>query len=149
MITVGSVSRDEAAGRFAFLAERYPGRRRAIKEFTHRDPDFVFWIYPDGRLYNARDAHAKNVPRGYEYILDDEPDYGGFLRGRLASAFGHQLIVVYCREEALAVAGKSLSQFVRGLAQIPVRVQEEALVISDNGDLYGTVADVRAQEQAG
>ena len=34
----------------------------------------------DGRLHDARDAHARNVPKGHEYILDDEPDYGGFLR---------------------------------------------------------------------
>jgi hypothetical protein len=52
------------------------------KELTHSQPDLVFWIYPDGRLHDARDVHAHNVPRGYEYILDDEPDYGGFLRGR-------------------------------------------------------------------
>ena len=145
MITVGSVTREEAAERFPFLAEKYPGRRREIKEFTHRDPDFVFWIYPDGRLHNARDAHAKNVPRGFEHILKDEPDYGGFLRGRLASLLDQQLIVVYCREEALASAGVKLTQFLLGLSQIPVLVRDETLVISDNGDLYGTVADLKAR----
>ena len=85
MITVGSVTRDAAAQRFPFLALKYSGRRAAIKEFTHRDPDFVYWIYPDGRLHDARDSHAKNEPRGYEHIVNDEPDYGGFLRGRVAS----------------------------------------------------------------
>lgn len=142
MITVGSVTRDEAAALFPFLAGKYLGRRREIKEFTHRDPDFVFWIYPDGRLHNAREAHAKNVPRGFEHILKDEPDYGGFLRGRLASLLGQQLIVVYCREEALAGAG-DMTQFVKGLSQIPLQVRDETLVISDNGDLYGTVADLK------
>jgi DNA repair photolyase len=83
VITVGSVSRDRAAESFEFLAPRFRGRRNAIKELTHAQPDFVFWIYPDGRLHDARDAHARNVPRGYEHILDDEPDYGGFLRGRI------------------------------------------------------------------
>lgn len=148
MITVGSVSRETAAERFPFLAERYSGRRRAIKEFTHRDPDFVFWIYPDGKLFNARDSHARNIPRGYEYIVDDEPDYGGFLRGRVASLFEEQLVVVYCREEALVTSKAALSQFLRGFAQLPVWVREDALVISDNGDLYGTLADVTAREQA-
>ena len=85
MITVGSVTRAEAAETFAFLAERFSGRRNAIKELTHLQPDFVFWIYPDGRLHDARDAHARNVPKGYEHIVHDEPDYGGFLRGRVVT----------------------------------------------------------------
>lgn len=83
MITLGSVSRDLAAERFGFLADRYRGRRAAIKEFTHAAPEFVFWIFPDGTLFDAKDAHRRNMPRGFESILDDEPDYGGFLRGRL------------------------------------------------------------------
>jgi hypothetical protein len=57
MITVGSVTRDVAAKRFTFLAATVSGRRKAIKEFTHRDPDYVFWIYPDGRLHDARRSH--------------------------------------------------------------------------------------------
>src|SRR5688572_15528987 len=105
MVTVGSVTREEAAARFPFLAERYPGRRAAIREFTHRDPDYVFWVWPDGRLADARGSHRRNPPRGYEHILDDEPDYGGFLRGRVASLLDDQLIVVYCRPEALTAPG--------------------------------------------
>lgn len=142
MITVGSVTREAAAQRFPFLASTYSGRRRAIKEFTHRDPDFVFWIFPDGRLYDARRSHRDNVPRGFEHILDDEPDYGGFLRGRVATQGTDQLVVVYCRAEALATAGDRLDQFLRGIAQLPIPLQDEALVVSDNADLYGTIADL-------
>lgn len=142
MITVGSVSREDAARRFPFLAPAVSGRRKAIKEFTHRDPDFVFWIYPDGRLHDARRSHRDNLPRGYESIVDDEPDYGGFLRGRLASFGENQLVVVYCRKEALAVAGDKLDQFLAGLSKLPVPVLDEALVVSDNGDIYGTVTDL-------
>src|SRR5262245_11820149 len=142
MLTVGSVSREGAAARFPFLAAKVPGRRAAIQEFTHRDPDFVFWIHPDGRLHDARRSHRDNVPRGYESILDDEPDYGGFLRGRVASLGGDQLVVVYCRTEALASPGEKLDQFLRGLARLPVPLQDSALVVSDNGDIYGTGADL-------
>lgn len=146
MITVGSVSRDQAAEAFAFLEPRFRGRRNAIKELTHAQPDFVFWIYPDGALHDARDAHARHVPRGYEHILDDQPDYGGFLRGRIVTLRGRQLIVVYCRPAALAAPGPALAQFLRGLAAVPVPVAEDALVISDNADLYGTVADLTARQ---
>jgi hypothetical protein len=145
MLTVGSVSREEAARIFAFLSARFRGRRAAIKEFTHRDPDFVFWIFPDGRLHDARDAHRSNVPRGYEHIVDDAPDYGGFLRGRLAAADGQELVVVYCRSEALATAGPAVTQLLAGLRQLPVPLSDSALVISDNGDLYGTIADLQSR----
>ena len=142
MLTVGSISRDAAAARFPFLAAKVAGRRSQIKEFTHRNPDFVFWVYPDGRLYDAKASHRDKVPRGHEAILDDEPDYGGFLRGRVASQGHDQLVVVYCRPEALAVRGEKLDQLLRGLAALPVPLKDEALVVSDNADIYGTVADL-------
>lgn len=144
MITVGSVPRELAAERFEFLADRYRGRRNAIKEFTHAAPEFVFWIYPDGALFDAKDAHRRNVPRGYQHILDDEPDYGGFLRGRLARSIdGFQLVVVYCRAEALAEPGHSLNQLLTGMRGLPLPLDEDALVVSDNADIYGTVEDLR------
>lgn len=146
MITIGSVSRDLAAERFEFLADRYRGRRTAIKEFTHAAPEFVFWVFPDGTLFDAKDAHRRNVPRGFEHILDDEPDYGGFLRGRLVrSVDGFQLVVVYCRAEALAVSGRPLSQLLEGLGQLPMPLDSDALVISDNADIYGTLDDLRSR----
>lgn len=149
MITVGSVSREIAAGRFDFLAERFKGRRSAIKDFTHTAPDYVFWIFPEGRLFDAKDAHRKNVPRGYEHILDDEPDYGGFLRGRIVrSVDGFQLVVVYCRPEALTEAGPPLRQLLAGLEQLPIPLDHEALVVSDNADIYGTVLDLRRRWNA-
>jgi hypothetical protein len=142
MITVGSISRETATESFPFLAAHYPGRRNAIRELTHCDPEFVFWIYPDGRLHDARRSHWDNVPKGYEHILQDEPDYCGFLRGRIVRLNGRQLIVVYCRPEVLAEAGASVQQFLNGQEQMPVPIDDDALVVSDNGDIYGTVADI-------
>jgi len=140
------VSRTRAAELFDFLAPRFGGRRNAIKELTHAQPDFVFWIYPDGRLHDARDAHARNVPRGYEHILDDEPDYGGFLRGRIVTFRGRQLVVVYCRPAALATPGPALTQLMRGLRAVPVPLADTALVISDNADVYGILADLTSRQ---
>lgn len=147
MITVGSVPRERATERFVFLAEHCRGRRNAIKAFTHAAPEFVFWIYPDGTLFDAKDSHRENVPRGYQHVLDDEPDYGGFLRGRLVrSVDGFQLVAVYCRAEALATAGPPLSQLLKGLRRLPIPLDHDALVISDNADIYGTVEDLLVRE---
>jgi hypothetical protein len=142
MITIGSITREAGAEKFPFLAEHYSGRRNAIRDLTHRDPEFVFWIHPDGRLHDARQSHRDNVPKGFEHILEDEPDYVRFLRDRVVRLDEQQLIVVYCRSEALAAAGPAVEQFIQGLDQIPIPVDEEALVISDNADIYGTVADL-------
>ena len=145
VITVGSVSREEAARKFYFLQENIDGRRKAINELTHKDPDFVFWIYPDGRLFDAKDAHIRNYPKGHRWILDDEPDYGGFLRGRVATSINGQVIVVYCRPEALAYDVAKIGQFLDGIGQLPVPIAEDALVISDNGDVYGTLNDMESR----
>lgn len=142
MITTGSIERQEAAQTFEFLSKQYRGRRKAIKAFTHMAPDYVFWIYPDGTLFDAKDAHRKNVPPGHEDILNDEPEYGGFLRGRVASNFGPQIVVVYCEPMALATNRIKMAQLLNGLSQLPIPLSELALVISDNGDLYGTLKDV-------
>lgn len=142
MITVGSVSREVATERFPFLATHYSGRRNAIRDLTHCDPEFVFWIFPDGRLHDAKRSHRDNVPKGFEHILRDEPDYGGFLRGRVVRLSGHQLVVVYCRSEALAKAGPAVEQLTCALENLPIPLDDEALVISDNADLYGTMTDL-------
>ena len=142
MINSGSVSRSEATDRFEVLAEKVRGRRRALNEFTHTDPDFVFWIYPDGRIFDAKDAHIRNYPKGHAHILKDKPEYGGFLRGRVATKLEHQLIVVYCREDALHSDPARMAQFLKGITRIPVPLDPEALVVSDNADLYGTLMDI-------
>lgn len=90
MITMGSRSRQAAASRSPFLAERSRGRSRALKEFRHLVPDFVFWASPEAALMAIVDSHRRNPPWKHEHILDDEPDYGGLLWGRVAtSAEGH------------------------------------------------------------
>jgi hypothetical protein len=145
VITLGSISRDTASSRFSFLAPRARGRRTSLREFTHRDPELVFWIDPSGRLLDAKRSHRANPPRGFEHIVDDEPDYGGFLRGRVARSDEHQLVVVYCRSNALEAAGPAVEQLLTGIDAAPIPVEEDALVISDNADIYGTVADLRAR----
>ena len=142
MITVGSVSRDAAAALFPFLAENFRARRTTIRALTHGFPEFVFWIYPDGTLHDAKDSHRSHPPPGYEHILKDEPNYCGFLRGRIVRQAGQQLVVVYCRETSLATSGPAVDQLISGLEQVPLPVDNDALVISDNADIFGTVEDL-------
>jgi len=60
MITVGSISREEAAAKFFFLQENVRGRWRAINELTHKDPDFVFWISPGWQALRRQErAHPE------------------------------------------------------------------------------------------
>jgi len=35
-----------------------------------------------------------------------------------------------------------LTQFLSGVGELPVAVRDDALVISDNGDIYGTLNDL-------
>ena len=99
--TTGSISRDDAAVNPPFLSDRYSGRRTEIRRITHTDPELVFWISPEGNFIDARGAHLKNPPPGFDHILHDEPDYGGFLRGRVADYADQQFIAVYTRQGAL------------------------------------------------
>ncbi len=147
MITIGSIKRETAQVDFPFLAKKFKGRRKELKNFTPLNPDFVFWIFPDGNLFDAKDAHRKNYPTGYKHILDDEPDYGGFLRGRIASNYGPQLIIVYCRSEALIEKGEKLQQLLEGMSEIPIPILGDTLVISDNGDIYGTLDDLCKRQE--
>lgn len=62
---------------------------------------------------------------------------------------GHQLVVVYCRPEALATATPSLRQLLTGLDQMPMPIDDSALVVSDNADIYGTVADLWERTYSG
>jgi len=105
----------------------------------------VFWIYPDGELHDAKDAHKKNVPKGYQHILKDEPEYGGFLRGRLASNQGDPIIVVYCRPDALSDDLLKIEQLLDGISQLPLPVASDTLIVSDNADIYGTILDLQAR----
>jgi hypothetical protein len=145
MITVGSVSRDKAARLFPFLAPDARDRRAALREFAHRDPELVFWVSPDGDLGDARHSPLQNPPRNFARTLGDEPDYGGFLRGRVVRSEGHQLVIVHCRPEALEADGPQVKQLLTGLTRAPVPIDEGALVISDNTDIYGTIGDLRAR----
>ena len=55
---------------------------------------------------------------------------------------GHPLIVVYCREDALFSDSGRMAQFLKGITHLPIPLDPDALVVSDNADLYGTCDDI-------
>jgi len=61
----------------------------------------------------------------------------------VASNYGPQIVVVYCRAEALAHDKDKMNQFLIGYEQLPIPIKDSVLVVSDNGDIYGTVKDIR------
>jgi hypothetical protein len=50
--------------------------------------------------------------------------------------------VVYCRAELLIKDRATVNQLLSGLSHMPVPIDNTTLVISDNGDIYGTVSDL-------
>ena len=75
MITVGSVSRDQAAEAFAFLAPRFRGRRTAIKELTHAQPDSINQPPQDGCERNPGGLLAGTSPQWVYVNRDPSPQY--------------------------------------------------------------------------
>lgn len=145
MISVGSLSRERIAESSPFLAPKFRGRRNAIKELTHVRPDSSFGSIPMA-VFTTPETHTPATCRGHEHLVDDKPDYGGFLRGRIVASRGRQLVVVYCRPAALAVPGPALTQFLRGIDGVPVPLAGDTIVISDNADLYDTLADLAERQ---
>jgi len=45
----------------------------------------------------------------------------------------------------LAYDPDRIGQFLDGISQLPVPLAADALVISDNGDIYGTIKDMEAR----
>ena len=50
--------------------------------------------------------------------------------------------MVYCRPELLASNEDAVRQLLTGLSQMPIPIDDDALVVSDNADIYGTVRDL-------
>ncbi len=67
---------------------------KKIRASTHADPFFVFWIGPDGAIYNALDSHHLNPPQGSKDILHDR-NHCGYLRGRAVLIEKEMLVVTY------------------------------------------------------
>ena len=45
----------------------------------------------------------------------------------------------------MAYDAKKIGQFLDGISQLPVPLAADALIVSDNGDIYGTLNDMESR----
>lgn len=76
----------------SLLKEASP--EKAIRAITHFSPLLVFWVAPNAKIIDAKDAHFKNPPNGDKSILSHKTNKG-HLRGRSALIGNIVYIVIY------------------------------------------------------
>jgi len=142
-ITVGSFSREQAAVRFPFLAH---GRtrlhtQRAVQQLTSTDLNYYYRIREDGSIHSQ--LNLNNLERFEQ--TGERVDYESFLLVQIISMIQGQLVIAFSQREELAFPGPRVVQLYRGIEQFSVQVYETALVISDEGDIFGLFADFVAR----
>lgn len=73
---------------FKDLSEMYA----RIRNITHADPLFIFWISPMGEVLEVHNSHRESPPDGDKTIFNDR-SHKGYLRGRVAE-FGDKIYIV-------------------------------------------------------
>lgn len=71
-----------------------PDAYSAIRSITHSQALLVFWVTPEGKVLDAREAHHDNPPHGDRSILAHRT-HKGHLRGRAAFIGDRLYIVIY------------------------------------------------------
>ena len=149
LVTVGSVSREAAAERFDFprgtvlrAPYRDPGAHAHVTRSSSSGPTLTVACMTPGR---ATGGASRRAARGSCVMSRTTAASRGaaWPGAQDGSSWSCDRL-----PEALAAPGPPVTQFARGLEQAPVPMGLETLVIGDNGDLYGTYADLvqRARE---
>jgi hypothetical protein len=141
-LTIGSVQRVEASTWFPFLADNVPQRVADLEAFVEDASETEIAIAKDGTLAEPQEVARASKRPGFAQIVRGEPAAADVMRCIIAQRLGRQLVVVYCRSEALAAAGPALTQLLQGLEQLPIPLDDDALIVSNLGDIYGTFDDV-------
>lgn len=144
--TTGTVTREEAAKRFHFLGNtcRKDSIMEAIKQLVKSNKSFHVWIEQNGSAEENSETdsieesiHLSSTQSGERKTKDSD-----YIYVQIIHALHDQLIVVYFQSELLGFPGSQTLRFVKGMQSIKSPYDYSALVISDQGDLYGTMEDV-------
>lgn len=104
--------------------------------------EYIFWISPEGILEEAPGGHQEKTTftmSPEEYKLSKHYNY---LRGRVGRTVDNkQFIMVYNSKEEFIVSGKKIEQLQRGITSMPIRIDDDAIVVA-GGEVLGTVLDV-------
>lgn len=146
-ITVGSLTRAEVSAKYRFLADEYkPGTtQRAIQQLSTSDPNYFFRIRSDGTIHSLLNLNELNPAVAHAH--GEAIDFDTFMFLQVINMIHGQLIIAYSELEGLAFPSPRLTQFVKAVQQISIPLAETAIVLSDQGDLYGTLADVKARHR--
>lgn len=121
--------------------------RDQIVKVTHETEgydQFIFWVSPSGdKVLKAPEGHLKAPPHGDKSIFRS-PTHKGWLRGRAARLpGGRQLIVIYLEPGEFLRNTYKMHQLRRGLRKFPIPVDDTAVVVDSDGEILGTVMDIR------
>lgn len=94
-----------------------------IRKITHASPLLVFWLSPDGKLFDAANAHHKNPPHGDRSVLGSST-HKGYLRGRAAIIDGVLHVVIY-GDEKPGLSKKQLALLKNGQSAIFASIKEK------------------------
>jgi hypothetical protein len=133
--------------RYPFLAEhhRRTATQSAVQSLAATELNYFFSIRQDGTiqsLLNLNELQAHTVGRS--------ADSDDLLLLQILGMTPGQLIITFLLDvDALAQPGPRLDQFVAGVHNISFfPLERTAFVISDEGDLYGTLSDVIDRQQS-
>jgi hypothetical protein len=144
-VTVGSVLRAAAALKYPLLSEDWDRSqtRRAIQKLSSDEPNYFFAISVDGTIRSLLNLNELD-----DDAIEQSAGEEGVLLLQVLSMMQGQLIIAFIDDEnALVRPGARLTQFVKGMRSISLPLDPSALVISDGGDLYGTLADVLSRHE--
>lgn len=144
--TTGTVSREEAAKRFHFL-DNTCGKdsiMEAIKQLVKSNKTFHVWIGQDSSTEenSETDSIEESIQLSSTQGGERKTKDSDYIYVQIIHALHDQLIVVYFQGELLGFPGSQTLRFVKGMQSIKSPYDYSALVISDQGDLYGTMEEV-------
>lgn len=142
-LTVGSVSRDEAEIAFPFLGLKVTREktRRIVQTLASRGESTYFRIDELGKLAGTSKADDLDELAKLPSIPSSSRD--DVLHVQYTPNVHRDLLIVFGLHEELAGSNHIVKQLLAGISAMEPLVSDSALVISDEGDIFGTVADIR------